>query len=271
MKNNYIIKSRDLIYRKHNRASPFYVYILLLLLNYIPKRFIASFEKLLKLLKLTCKFKILNRELKFYLASNLYDFKYHGGFIHELRISENILRLASYDSIFYDVGSAVGWYSILLSKKCKKIFGFDPEDNASLENVKLNEIKNFQFYPYFLSDSVKSDKRETTVDELVKIGFEKPDIIKIDVEGDELKVLNGSKNLFESDAPKIVLVETHSEKLFYDCLKFLQNFNYNIYNLGCPKINTGGDIYPLVYDLKTDVFKHKSEARIILALKNEKL
>lgn len=140
---NYIFKSRDILYRKYSRAIPFYVFIFLSLINYVPKRYIKFFEKLIKPLKIKCSFRVLDRRLRFYIGSNLYDFKYHGGYIHELRVSENLLRLTPANSVFYDVGCAVGWYSVLLAGKCKKIIGFDPCDNASLENIKLNEISNF--------------------------------------------------------------------------------------------------------------------------------
>lgn len=272
LKKNYIIKS-DLLYRKYNNARPFYIYVLLLILNRIPKRFLAFFEIILRPLRLKCSFRVLDKELKFYINSNFYnfyDFKYHGGSITELRISENILRLAPNDSVFFDVGSALGWYSILLSKKCKRIFGFDPYDNSSLSNIHLNKIDNFELYPYFISDHQESGKTiVTTIDSLITKGFLKPDIIKIDVERAELEVLGGAKKLFSTFPPKIVLVETHSEKLFYECVKFLESFNYRIYNLGCPKVNTGGDIYPLSYKLETDSFATHSETRTIIGLKNE--
>jgi hypothetical protein len=268
---NYIIKS-DLLYRKHNKVRPFYAYILLLILNYIPKKWIALIKKILHPLKLRCSFKILDRELKFYIDSNSYDFKYHGGFIHELRISENILRLVPNDAVFFDIGCAVGWYSILLSEKCKKIFGFDPYDNSSVANVRLNKIDNFELFPYFISNRKDSGKIAiTTIDDLIEKGFLRPDLIKIDIEGAELDALTGAKKLFETFPPKIILVEAHSEKLFYECVRFLESFHYRVYNLGCPKINTGGDIYPLSYELGTESFATKSEVRMIMGIKINKV
>lgn len=109
--------------------------------------------------------------------------------------------------------------------------------------------------------------KTTTIDELIKNNVPAPNVIKIDVDGDEMKVLSGAKNLFSYQSPQIALVETHTESLFYECLNFLKSFNYNVYNLGCPKINVGGDIYKMSYDLGTDSFSTKSESRILLALK----
>lgn len=266
MKKFYRVKSGDLIYRKFTKAKPILMYFFLLAINYIPKKFIHYLAGPVNFLKLKCHFTVLNRKLFFYIGSNLYDFKYHGGFTHELRISENILRLCPKDAVFFDIGAAVGWYSILLSQKCRKIYAFDPEDQSSLKSIGLNKMDNFEFFPYFISNKNKGEK-VVTIDSLIESGFLKPNIIKIDVEGLEKETLEGAQNLLKSSPPEIILVETHSENLFYDCLKLLSQFNYQIYNLGCPKINTGGDIYPLSYDLNTDSFTTKSKTRMLLALK----
>jgi len=146
---NYIIKSRDLWYRKNTTAKPLFVYVILILLNKVPKRYIGIFTPIFRILRLKCTFQVLNRKLRFYLHSNLYDFKYHAGGIHELRISENFLRLMPDDSIFFDVGCSVGWYAILVAEKCKRVIGFDPYDTSSVMNIRLNGIKNFELHPIF--------------------------------------------------------------------------------------------------------------------------
>lgn len=268
----YTIKSKELIYRKDPKVKPFYIYILLSILSKIPTRLITRLSKflgvLLNPLRLKCKFMVLNKELLFYLHSNLYDIAYHGGMPHELRISENVLRLTPENSIFFDIGCAIGWYSVLLSDKCKKIIGFDSHDKSSLLNTRLNRINNFEFYPYFLSDHQEpGDVETTTLDDLIEKGFPLPDVIKIDIEGQEYKVFLGARNLFINNPPKIVLVETHSKRLFSECLRFLKSFNYDVYSLGCPKVNTGGDIYPLLYSLETDAFTTRCQTRILLGFR----
>ena len=152
MRKYYKIRSGDLIFRRYNRAKPIFMYLFLSMMSYVPKRYIHFVSRIIDPLKLKSTFYVLNRKMNFYISSNLYDFKYHGGLMHELRISENLLRLCPNNAVFYDLGSATGWYSILLSKKCKKIYGFDPEDQSSLKNIRLNQINNFEFYPYFISN-----------------------------------------------------------------------------------------------------------------------
>jgi SAM-dependent methyltransferase len=235
----------------------------------IPKNMVIL-EMLCRGLHLKCRFTVLNREMKFHLHSNINQLIYEGGLIHELRISENLLRLAPNNCVFFDIGCAIGFYSILLSKKCKRIVGFDPYDKSSLLNISLNNISNFELIPCFLSDHKESSNVEIeTLDSLIERGLPLPDVVKIDIEGEEYKVLLGAKKkLFDQKSPEVILIETHSEKLFYECLDFLKPFEYIIYNLGCPKVNTGGDIYPMSYDLETDAYSTKSQTRILLALKS---
>jgi len=264
----YKIRSAELLYSKGAKIEPWYLYIILALLNKFPTKLVMPLKVFFKTFRIRCNFTVLNRVMHFYLYSNFYDFKYHGGMAHEIRVSENLLRLTPQSSVLFDIGCATGWYSILLSAKCEKILGFDPYDQSSLPNIKLNGIKNFELYPYFLSDHQDSGKvKTTTLDNLVKNNFPWLDIIKMDVECEEYKILLGAKDLFSSRPPKIVLIEAHSEELFYNCLNFLKSYNYNLYSLGCPKINVGGDIYPLSYNLNTDVFTTQSETRVLLGLK----
>lgn len=276
MRMDYIVKSGDLVYRKHLAARPYFVYLILSILNKIPLHrmpfwFSTALAIIFRTVGLKATFTILNRTLRFSIHSNIHDFRYHGGMAHEPRVSELLLRVAPKNSVLYDIGCAVGWYSILLAEQCTHIIGFDPYDDSSLVNTKLNGMENFELKRYFLSDheGTSEEIQATTLDSLVSKGSLKPDILKMDIEGEEYKALMGAKNLFREYPPQLVFIETHSEELFYQCLEFLQQFNYEVHHLGCPKVNVGGDIYPLAYHLDTDVYATKSVTRIILGFRKE--
>lgn len=274
---HYIIKSGDLIYEKNVAARPYAVYLILSILNKIPLHrmpslFSTVLGEVFRLTRLKATFTILDRTLRFYIHPSIHDFRYHGGMAHEPRISEFFLRVAPNNSVLYDVGCALGWYSILLAKRCTRIIGFDPYDASSSINVKLNGIKNFEIHQSFLSDheSESAEVHTTTIDSIIGKGYPRPDILKMDVEGEEYRVLRGAQNLFQEYPPQLVVIETHSEQLFYQCLEFLKQYAYEIHHLGCPKVNVGGDIYPLSYILDTNVFSTKSETRILFAIKRSK-
>lgn len=263
---NYKIRSGDLLYRKDERAQPYFAYLALSFLNIIPREFLPAFAFLFKAIRLKVRYRVLDRVLYQYPHSDIIDAKYMGGMPHEIRVSENFLRLAPANAVFYDIGSAVGWYSILLSKKCSKALAFDPENSSILENARLNNVNNINYYPYFISGATNEKNRRYSLDNLIyNKKFPIPDIVKMDIEGGEYQALLGAKRLFETTAPRLVLIETHSKEMFDKCLEFLKKFNYKIYNLGCPKVNAGGDIYPLKYDISNQEYSTASEGRILLA------
>ena len=148
-----------------------------------------------------------------------------------------------------DVGGYLGSYTILMSMlvgESGQVHTFEPDpiafpllqDNIQknkLENIFLNELalseengkislisRNF----FGHSGSSIADIRKgnnyvealvntVTLDDYCKAHSIKPDLIKIDVEGGEFKVLNGAKKTINTYAPKIIL-EYHNNYLSKD-------------------------------------------------------
>jgi hypothetical protein len=52
-----------------------------------------------------------------------------------------------------------------------------------------------------------------------------PDIIKIDVEGNELNVLKGSEKTLKKNYP-IIIMETHGQEIKKKCFFFLEKYGY---------------------------------------------
>lgn len=153
----------------------------------------------------------------------------------ELDFLESISLKAN--SIFWDVGANVGLYSVLFatSNPTWKIYSFEPNIKVHmkfLKNISHNNCKNVQLVPLALSDSKQKVslrinqnrlgtsgiyfKTEKFVhskiiecisgDELFFSGqIPAPDLIKIDVEGHELKVLNGLKVIISNHKPIIAI------------------------------------------------------------------
>jgi len=131
--------------------------------------------------------------------------------------------------VFVDVGSHVGYYAVRMAKKCKRVVAVEPNpDNRKklLRNLKLNGLGNVEVLPYaagearyraklypadagstLLEGFVEAEPVEVEVaplDELV----DRADVVKIDVEGYEWKVIQGMKNLLARHKPSLV-VEHH--------------------------------------------------------------
>jgi FkbM family methyltransferase len=182
---------------------------------------------------------------------------------------------------FFDIGAFNGIYSYILAPKAKNDFfiSFEPDQrffefikqslnalsskyqniynqiifipvgngeavNYNLPNLGPNgEVGN----PCFFGDIyLNSDVKTITIDKYVSDTNIIPSLIKIDVEGAELNVLQGSQNILEKYKPKIIL-EIHEDFLRKSfniepevIINFLKKFNYkenlNIKNTKVEKI-----------------------------------
>ncbi len=171
------------------------------------------------------------------------------------------------DSIFFDIGANIGIYSLFAAKLNHKTISFEPEShNFAALNININD-NNFEkkiiSYPISLDEKMKisqlnifkfrfggsghsfdrllnSQGKEfdtshtqgsisVTLDKFSEETNIYPDYIKVDVDGNELRVINGMKNLLSSKKIKSILIEldrTYSEHL--EVIDVLKSFNYNL-------------------------------------------
>ncbi len=159
-------------------------------------------------------------------------------------------------AVVYDVGANVGIYALLASSRVGfsgRVYAFEPLDRNvrylrrhimlnNLENCTVVEkavckesgIRRFSAAAWESSMAKLSPDGEklipsTTLDNCVygEIHFRPPDIIKIDVEGAELEVLEGATRTICEFYPTIFL-ELHGTQLHADCRDFLLAKGYNI-------------------------------------------
>lgn len=186
--------------------------------------------------------------------------------------------------VFIDVGANIGKYAVIVGKQLRNesankrrgsVMAIEPsaEIFRILEkNIRLNNLTNViplnlaasdkegvsEFYlsseGFGTSSSLieikfKSKKVEVktdTLDNIVKrLNIKKVDLIKIDVEGAEPKVLGGAFGILKKDKPKIVF-EALNKRCFEECEKILKKFNYEIERIGpvdfIAEIKNGGSI-----------------------------
>lgn len=175
-------------------------------------------------------------------------------------------------SVFYDLGGNIGFYTLLANRfiTTGKIYSFEPiafnriifEKHIAL-NTGLIKNKNIMILPFAVSDREKeiifSDNSEQkdgntyvatspfftaskntinvkcySIDELVQQGYEKPGIIKIDVEGAEYDVLQGAINTLQQYKPAILLAthDCHLPGVKDNCIRFLQEVGYTLRHTG---------------------------------------
>ncbi|MEP7236284.1 MAG: FkbM family methyltransferase, partial [Ferruginibacter sp.] len=73
-----------------------------------------------------------------------------------------------------------------------------------------------------------------SIDGLINEGYDKPDIIKIDVEGAEYDVLVGARNTLEQYHPNILLAthDCHLQGVQEKCVSFLKELGYDLQHTG---------------------------------------
>jgi FkbM family methyltransferase len=194
---------------------------------------------------------------------------------------KKLIKSINRKSCFIDVGAHAGFFSIVASKKNKRlaIHSFEPSRNFFFlkNHIKYNNLKNISAQKLLVSN--KNCKREfyeqyvpsptgsllkkttlkftytgTTIDSYVKKKNIKPDIIKIDAEGDELNVLLGAKQTLMKFYPDIYL--SYHPQIFekyysrYLFIKFIKDVGYRIYNIENGFLNES-------IDKKTELFLKK--------------
>ncbi|MCK9582001.1 MAG: FkbM family methyltransferase [Methanoregula sp.] len=171
-------------------------------------------------------------------------------------------------SSFFDVGANVGeWTNFVLElRPSAKIYSFEPSDdsfnkisqNVKSENVRLvkmalgdkNEMVEFNIYgDYSTLNSVSNrvgigltvlKKQKVEMEKLddfcLKNNIDRIDFLKIDVEGGELKVLEGSRGMFRNNKIGVVQFEyggtyIGTGSLLKDVFDFFADLPYTVYKI----------------------------------------
>jgi len=158
------------------------------------------------------------------------------------------------NNVFLDVGCHTGYYSVLFQKYFKFIYGFEPSQRciAVLSLVK-DEYLHLNFHQNLISNveglaqvddsetgwsfEKNNDgnlKNTTALQKITLDGFSKKNNItgvtgiKIDIDGNDLQVLKGAKELINQNRPSI-LIENYSPELLEIC----NYLNYKLFIFSC--------------------------------------
>lgn len=162
----------------------------------------------------------------------------------EIRLAKYLIKNLEKDSHFLDIGAHFGYFTLMASGLVGdygKVQSFEPsklsyqllakniadlKNTTSTQKAVSNSLESIVFYEFPNSHSeynttditqfkdqewIKDYKpniieiETTTIDEITKDGKFKPQIIKIDVEGAEHKVIRGGMSFFGAHSPQIVM------------------------------------------------------------------
>jgi FkbM family methyltransferase len=145
------------------------------------------------------------------------------------------------DGIVMDIGAHLGMFSVLAAKMgSERVYSFEPVEptyEMLKKNIEVNHLENaiiplnkalgdkvgrdYVNYRFEADEGASLDPCEepgcirqacevTTVDEFVKQGI-RPNLIKIDVEGYEKKVIHGAENTIRTSRPLLLVSAYHHQ------------------------------------------------------------
>ena len=183
---------------------------------------------------------------------------------YEPQLREAIIQYCKPGMSAWDVGANVGVFTFLFASRVGNegiVYAFEPEQNnleCLLRSIQHNQVNNIIPDRRAISDSVdkqrfdrrggafsgrligtsenyrSTDNIETvetvSIDWLVREKvYRVPDIIKIDVEGNEFMVLNGMRSILRDWNPLILCeIHTHLGDSSLEVFRLLQSHNYSI-------------------------------------------
>jgi len=160
--------------------------------------------------------------------------------------TEAFLKNFTRGSIFFDIGSHIGYYSSIaasVNDGIGNVYAFEPRPmNIKFfrKHIKINNFQNVSLFEtavgesdgYVMFDAKHGSAtgfvssygnirvRQVSIGRMVEEGeLPLPDFIKIDVEGGEIEVFKGLEQVISSARPKI-LVATHKP----ECRKFVEDY-----------------------------------------------
>jgi FkbM family methyltransferase len=232
-------------------------------IKYLQKHYFGIYKRIIVPLNLFENIQFQKYKLNhFYLTIHLQDWIQQQIFLlngYEKNEINYLIKNAASINTFIDIGSNIGLYSLQLASINKKaiIYAFEPLSinyNQLVQNIKLNNFNNIYAkklaighenttiaISYSLKDNNLGEASISNKDgnekELVSVitldGFfeaekVKIDLIKLDIEGNELNALNGMINILKNHKPNI-LIELNVENDKKHCIEidvFLSNLGY---------------------------------------------
>ncbi|MFY9288980.1 MAG: FkbM family methyltransferase, partial [Alphaproteobacteria bacterium] len=168
--------------------------------------------------------------------------------------TNDLVAMVDDKSVVLDVGANIGCLTLPLAKKAAKVYAFEPQRlpfQMLCANLAMNNIENVVALPHAvgaapdririepikwegvfnsggtpLAASVKGDLTDIiTIDSLE---LERCDLIKVDVEGQEIDVLTGAEKTIRDFRP-ILFVEADRERFTPLLIELLKKYGYQPY------------------------------------------
>jgi FkbM family methyltransferase len=172
---------------------------------------------------------------------------------YEREVQEAIDSMVRPGDICYDLGASIGYMTLLMARKAKHVYSFEPAPHAIAEmkrHIATNSLKNVTIVPSPVSGRVREVRfcltdgaygsaindtetrwpvlqlQTTTLDIFVK-DHPVPDFLKMDVEGEEGAVLEAAGDLLAQRKTSICC-EVHNREAARSVLGTLERYGYRV-------------------------------------------
>jgi len=187
---------------------------------------------------------------------------------YELETQLAIDRLVAPGFICYDLGASIGYLSLLMARKAEHVYSFEPAPHALTEfrrHIAANRFQNItivekavsdceRFVQFGLTDNAYGSRIvdsevgsslavTTTTLEAFVASNRPPDFIKIDVENEEGRVLEGARSILRESQP-LICCELHSVEAAEAVQRILHEYGYKITTLEGEPFKISGPIIP---------------------------
>lgn len=164
------------------------------------------------------------------------------------------------NSIVYDIGGNIGYHTVAFAHRAKHVYSFEPNlknykllemntknlNNVTLVKAAVSDTKGKSFISDYELDDLgnygecmmsETTGQPCTTVRIDDLNLPDPQVIKIDVEGHELKVFNGAKETIRKNTPVIFYEAMHGSGFdeIYDLLH--TELGYNLYWIAVPNYN----------------------------------
>jgi hypothetical protein len=157
--------------------------------------------------------------------------------LDESEIAAVTRKLAGEAKSAADIGANDGWYALYFASRpnIERVLAFEPEPSviaAMRENFGLNDGRGFTSKTTMVNAFVgnTSESGWVKVDDYFS-ELTPPVLLKIDVDGGEIDVLEGARQVLTSRHCSLI-VETHSPELEKGCIAMLEGLGYRCEIIG---------------------------------------
>lgn len=189
--------------------------------------------------------------------------------VYEQGTLQVIDRYVRSGDVCYDIGASIGYLSLLMARRARLVYAFEPAPHAVAEmrrQVAVNGFGNIVIVTSPVTDSEREVSfaltdgaygsgiqeeptkwpvirlQSTTLDLFIR-DHSAPDFVKIDVEGEEGRVLEGARRLLETAHP-IICCEVHSASAAAHVQRVLADYGYFLKRLDGKPFTPGQYIKP---------------------------